>query len=129
MKSRKDNENNPDNGEVREEGEVVVFETVKMNTRDVAGFESYQGRVPVVLGKKVKVALLRVDSQPPGLESVLAALEQWRPIRVERLPSSTKLIPMRPKTPILGRRRQLTLDRLSSIPLFLQRYIDTRKKE
>lgn len=46
---------------------LSIFETVKMNTRDLAGYVSYSGRIPVLLGRATRVVLVRVEGKPPGL--------------------------------------------------------------
>ena len=83
--------------------------------------------MPLVLGKHIKVALLRVDGSLPGLDPVLVALDQWRPVKIDRLTCSSKLIPMPPKTIVLGRKKFITLDKLYSIPNFIERYIDDKR--
>lgn len=46
--------------------------------KDVAGYHTYCSRVPVLLGNRAKIALVRMEGEPPGLEVVLRCLEKWR---------------------------------------------------
>jgi hypothetical protein len=45
-----------------------------MNMKDVAGYDSYYSRVPILLGNRAKIALVRIEGEPPGLEMVLRCL-------------------------------------------------------
>jgi hypothetical protein len=38
----------------------LVFETVKLNLKDVATYHSYEGRIPVLIGVSAKVILMRI---------------------------------------------------------------------
>lgn len=56
------------------EEKLRIFETVKVNLKDVAVFESYRGKVPVLIGRPARVVLIRMDSEPPGLECIIRCL-------------------------------------------------------
>ena len=43
-----------------EENCLYIFETIKVNLKDLAVYDSYAGKIPVVLGIKAKVILMRM---------------------------------------------------------------------
>lgn len=46
---------------------MYIFETVKVNLKDLAVYNSYAGKVPIVIGYRAKVVLMRMEADPPGL--------------------------------------------------------------
>ena len=49
--------------------EVILIESVKLNMKDLCSYESYHGKIPVVLGDKIlKVGLVRVEQNASGLQ-------------------------------------------------------------
>lgn len=42
----------------------------------MAVYDSYLGKIPVLLNKKAKVVLLRTENDPPGLDCVLRCLDK-----------------------------------------------------
>ena len=81
-----------------------------------------------MLGSGGKVALLRIESQPPGLESILLALEKWHPVMAESV-SSCKMMSSRPKTPLLHRKKNIHIEPMTSVPYFVQKYVEGRWAE
>ena len=55
---------------------LSIFETVKVNMKDVVGYHSYEGRIPVLMEKSAKVFLLRMEGGPPGLATIIRYMER-----------------------------------------------------
>lgn len=47
--------------------ELIILETVKMNTKDIVVYETYEGRIPILFHCFAKVGFLRMKDIPPGL--------------------------------------------------------------
>jgi hypothetical protein len=45
-----------------EESCLHIFETVKVNLKDLAVYDSYAGKIPVLIGSKAKVFLMRMEA-------------------------------------------------------------------
>ena len=108
---------------------LSIFETVKVNLKDVVGYHSYEGRIPVLMERSAKVFLLRVEGGPPGLATVIRHLDRAKKPHSSIEGELAYLATERVIRGCPSRRKELEIYPCFSVRNFISKYLAQRQEE